>query len=403
MEVNIDTLTDDIVDNIMGDKDFTDFGNDSENSSNLDQSDGNSSAGFVDSSQVFNDNNELIGFQCSRVMENNPSLVDIPLLFYIDMKFPKGSESVAKRRVQTELLMAIARDFRITTGKACTDPPQNGISWLVSIKSDTEQLQEDDTFPECRELEFVEATEDCFVYSFELTGNVLTGKTMPDVEAVIESLFVNQVETTLGSDFGVNFLGIPEYEDGAGDKTLNIPPSNLEGSEQGNNPMNRQTITIVGGFLVAAFCLATAGILLVLYRRRKITQLKEQELERSPKQHFSHDTEDEDYDNEVPDQHLHALDLGNSFNQQVLAAHTPNNPNTNNPANRGPAKYLTNVNPNQGPYSHFYGQQAAAGTHRRIHSNQSDLMSQSTVDSWAQTNATIGSLELQMEPITGEI
>ncbi|CAJ1945991.1 unnamed protein product [Cylindrotheca closterium] len=406
MSVNIDTFTDDLVDNIMGDRDFTDFGNDS-NSGQSDGNDGNDnpSGGAINTSQVFNDSNELIGFQCARVLENNPNLVDIPLLFYIDMKFPKGSEAVAKKRVQTELLMAIARDFRITTGKACTDPPPNGISWLVAIKSDTDQLEQDETFPKCRQLEFIEATEDCFVYSFELTGNVLTGKTMPDVEAVVESLFVNQVEKTLGSDFGVKFLGIPKYEDGADDKTINIPPSNLEDIEQGNNPINRQTITIVGGFLVAAFCLATAGILLVLYRRRKITQLKEQqELERSPKQHFSHDTEDEDYDHEVPDQHLHALDLGNSFNQQVLGAHTPTNASRthNNGANRGPAKYLTNVNPNQGPYSHFYGQQAA-GAHRRNHSNQSDLMSQSTVDSWAQTNATIGSLELQLEPITGEI
>lgn len=407
MEVINDTLTDDLVNNIMGDRDFTDFTNDSGSSSNSNQSNGNdsdSSSGSISERQVFNDNNELIGFQCPRVMENNPNLVDIPLFFYMDMKFPKGSESVSKRRVQTELLLAIARDFRVSTGKACTDPPPNGISWLVSITSDTEQLVRDEVFPKCRELEFQEDTEDCFVYSFELTGNVLTGKTMPDVEAVVETLFVNQVQKSIGSDFGVKFLAVPQYEEGVdSDKTLNIPPANLKDAEIENNPVNRQNITIVGGFLVAAFCLATAGILLVLYRRRKITQLEESELESSLPKRFSHDTEEDDYDHEVPDQHLHALDLGNSFNQQVLGAHTPQQPNRNT-VSRGPTKYLSNVNPNQGPYSHFYGQPATANnSHRRNHSNQSDLMSQSTVDSWAQTNATIGSLELQMEPITGEI
>ncbi|KAL3929720.1 MAG: hypothetical protein SGBAC_012086 [Bacillariaceae sp.] len=411
----IGDITDDLVDNIMGDKDFTDFSNSgqSNGSDSPNASDNDTENASDNPHQVFNEFNDLIGFQCQRVLENNPSLADIPLQFYIDMKFPKGSEWVAKRRVQAELLLAIARDFRITTGKACTDPPQNGISWLVSIVSDTDQLEQDETFPKCRELEFAEDEEDCFVYSFELTGNILTGKTMPDVEAVVETLLVNQVEKNLGSEYAVKFLGIPKYEDGQDDKTLNIPPANLKDSEMNTSPANRNNFTIVGGFLVAGFCLATAAILLILYRRRKVQQrIEQQHFDTSPK-HFSHDTEEEDFDNEVPDQHLHALDLGNSFNQQVFGAHNPNTPNNPNTtaAKRGPTKYLTNVNANQGPYSHFYGnqlqqqqQQAPGGTtHRRGNSNQSDLMSQSTVDSWAQTNATIGSLELQMEPITGEI
>lgn len=390
-------ITDDLVNNIMGDKDFTDMGNISPPDTS--QSDNGSEIG---SYQIFNANNQLVGFHCPRVMENNPDLVDIPLLFYIDLKYPIGKEFAAKRRVQSELLLAIARDFRITSGKACTDPPKNGNSWLVSIQSDGKQLTREETFPKCRELKFDDRTEECFVYQFELTGNVLTGKKMPDVEAVVETLFVNHVQNSIGSDFEVQFLGIPKYEDGADDQTINIPPSNLKDSDSNTTPINRSNVTIVGGFLVAAFCLATAAILLILYKRRKAQQLTELELEQTPK-HLSHDTEDEDFDHEVPEEHLYPLDLGNSFNQQVLGAHTPNN----NASKPGPTKYLTNVNPNQGPYSHFYGQQnqpqPKAVTHRRTNSGQSDHMSTSTVDSWAQTNATIGSLELQMQPIAGEI
>ena len=400
------TDTDDLVNNIMDGKDLTDFSNQNNRENDeISQSNGSSSIGNY---QIFNANNQLIGFHCEQVMVNNPNLVDIPLVFYIDMKFPTGKEWAAKRRIQSELLLAIARDFRITTGKACTDPPPNGSSWLVSIKSELRQITKEETFPKCRELAFDERTEECYVYQFELVGNVLTGKKMPDVEAVVETLFVNSVQKSIGTDFGVKFLGIPQYENDGGETIIN-PPSNLEGGDIENNPLNRQNFTIVGGFLVAAFCFATAAILLILYKRRKAQQIREQELERSPK-HFSQDTEDEEYDNEVPEQHLYPLDLGNSFNQQVLGAHTPYNTNTNNnnTTNRGPTKYLTNVNPNQGPYSHFYGQpqtpQPRNVKHRRNGSNQSaDVMSQSTVDSWAQTNATIGSLELQMEPITGEI
>lgn len=404
--------TDDLVDNILGDRDFNDIFADQNNNNNNkgdavsnSQSDPSSIANY----QVFNDNNELVGFQCARVLENNPNLVDIPLLFYIDMKFRKGDNSnnnstevSAMRQVQTELLLAIARDFRITTGKACTDPPPNGVSWLVSIRSEVDQLKrETTTFKKCRELSFNATTEECLVYEFGLTGNVLTGRKMPDVEAVVETLFVNQVESAIDASIDVKFLGIPKYEDGgADDKTLINPPSSLNDAQTQSTPGNRQTITLVGGVLVAAFCLASLAILFILYDRRKKQRQLERSLNDSPK-HFSHDTEDDDdYDHEVPPQHLYPLDLSNSFNQQVFGAHHQNagargaakHPqNLPPPATGRSTKYLSNVN-NQASYSHFHAT-----------TSPMDLMSESDADSWAQTDGTIGSLELQLEPITGEI
>lgn len=377
---------DDMIDNIMGDKDF---GNDIANPSS--GPDNESSSSIADY-QVFDDNDELVAFRCARVLENNPGLEDIPLFFYIDLKFPKGGETLAIRRVQTGLLLAIARDFRITTGKACTDPPPNGISWLVSIRSEVGQLKKETTFPKCRELTFDQKFDDCFVYEFQLTGNVLTGKKMPDVQAVVETLFVNQVEKSLDSSFEVQFLGIPKYEDGADDKPLINPPSKLEGSEMETKPVNRQSVTIVGGFLVAAFCMATVGILLILWQRRK----KQHRIERerlSPSKHFSPDTEEEKYrDQEVPAEHLYPLDLSNTFNKQVFGAHQQNGNN-----GRGTTRYLSNVNANQGPYSHFHRREKSRFA---SNGNQIDILSESDADSWAQADGTIGSLELQLEPIT---
>jgi hypothetical protein len=381
-------MNDDLVDNIMGDKDFTEFlGEEGEDVGIPNNNEDSQGVVNNNSLEVYDANNELIGYQCPQVIANNPNLPAIPLTFYIDLKFPLGDEASAVRQVRLGLLGAIASDYHIATGKACTDPPSNGSSWLVSILSGADELVRETTFKKCRELTVSDTLqEECYVYEYTLHGKVLTGSTMPDVQSVVETLFVNQV--TLDSNFQTKFLGSPKYIDPQEDKSDLTPPSNLNQNDIQNVPMDRNTITIVGGLLVAAFCLASVGILCLLWGRRKAQLRKQLEQQRTaqPKQ-FSHDTEESEDDEEY-NRRPRTLDLSNSFNQQVLGAHSQQ-------PQKQP-RYLTNVNNNPGVYSHF---QNNGQSHFRNSSADFD----SDVDSWAQTDGTIGSLELQLEPITAEI
>ena len=122
----------------------------------------------------------------------------------------------------------------------------------------------------CRELEFDETANECSVYQAVVTGSVLDGS-MDDVMTYIQNEFESG-DLTENSPYTVLFLGAaisdPSNPEGGrenlgGPSNVNQQESNLEA------PPDRQTITIVGGFLVGAFCLAFLGIGLVLWRRRR--------------------------------------------------------------------------------------------------------------------------------------
>eukprot|EP00980_Cylindrotheca_fusiformis_P016438 scaffold4901_cov105-Cylindrotheca_fusiformis.AAC.7 len=399
------TTNDDFIDNFIGDKDFSDVLNDNNDGETNDEKTAvptsvstsektavptNSSTFFEEGKEIYNGEN-LIGFQCPAVIEKNPQLPDIPLTFYMDLMFPLGDEAAAVRQVQLGIISALASDYRIASGKACTDPPTNGSSWLVSVRSELDQVVREPTFDLCREL--IEATpsyspeeSECYVYEFSTTLKSLTGSSIPDVEGVLATLLANQV--ALDPEYKTKFLAVPRLE-----KPKNETPSSLNGNEKENVPLSRNTITLVGGILVAAFCIASVGILCILWGRRK-SQLQERENQldqtyaHTQTKQFSNSTEDSDdeFDEEYNRRTANrSLDMSSTLGQQVFRAHS-------SAANSRP-KYLSNVNSTHGPYSHFQND----GT---SHFRQSSLES---VDSWAQADGTIGSLELHLEPITGEI
>ena len=68
------------------------------------------------------------------------------------------------------------------------------------------------------------------------------------------------------------------------------------------------------------------------------------------------------------------FDLGNSFKDQLMGVHGRSSQNKMN-------------------MNHPFG----------MHHGSVDAASESDADSWAQTDGTIGSLELQLEPITAEV
>lgn len=232
-----------------------------------------------------------------------------------------------------------------------------------------------------------------------VTGHFLGGSELP-VKQYIESLLKGE-ELINDSPFELAFQGVPivdpnqEGRDSLSD-TANIKEAE-ENKSSGNN--KNKNITIVGGLLVSAFCLAFIGIFFVVWRRRKYylrsrdVQLalsksdihydtrhndSDDEPRTLEKQTDSEDFEDmrggpseEEFPNNV------TFDLGNSFKDQLMGVHGPSQPNK------------------------LGGMGAMVMAPFGVGSG--DGASDSDADSWAQTDGTIGSLELQLEPITAEV
>jgi hypothetical protein len=247
----------------------------------------------------------------------------------------------------------------------------------------------------CRQLE-PDVSQDCFVYEATATGSVLGNTQIPDVMVFIELLLEGQA---LASNYSAAFLGVPVADPGdeAGRDNLG-EPSNLNQQEIASNDPGRKTITIVGGLLVTAFCCAFLGIVFVLFRRRRhyLKTRQEMHLTLSKSDLQQYDTEphiSEDGPSSSPegvqsvdgsDEELFpnniTFDLGTSFKDQLMGVHG---------LGGGPRRppHMS------GPYGHSVGPYGASV----------DGASDSDADSWAQTDGTIGSLELQLEPITAEV
>jgi hypothetical protein len=230
-----------------------------------------------------------------------------------------------------------------------------------------------------------------------VTGHLLGGTELPVKQYITNLLKGN--ELTPDSPFEVAFQGVPTVDpNNEARDSLSGPASIKEVEENGSGKRN-QNITIVGGLLVAAFCLAFIGIIFVVWRRRKLylrsrdvqlalsksdmhydTRPNESDDEPSTleKRTDSDDFEDlregkseEEFPNNV------TFDLGNSFKDQLMGVH--GNSQRNKLGGMGGM--------GMPPFGVGSG----------------DGASDSDADSWAQTDGTIGSLELQLEPITAEV
>lgn len=216
-------------------------------------------------------------------------------------------------------------------------------------------------------------------------------------------------------DYKVGFLGVlVENQVGEDEikENLDSPASIKEEDTNPSPESEKNTVTIVGGLLVAAFCFAFIGIILVLYRRRKqymkdVQLMKHgdlehrydtepnmgassEDLEHAPSSNYNHhhrnmvvDEIEEMPSNEedFPNNNI-TFDLGTSFKDQLMGRHG-GGPPRGHPGTLGAMV--------SGPYG--------GGTRMAMNSDASE----SDADSWAQTDGTIGSLELQLEPITAEV
>jgi hypothetical protein len=308
------------------------------------------------------------------------------------------------------------------------------------ILSDCVSLYYFPSFPpldSCRQLKPDTATNECFVYQAIVTGSVLDGS-MDDVMKFMQNTLESE-SLTSSSPFEVAFLGVPQSDpvtggDNTGRDNLggNGTPSGVAQAQTANEPpSDRQTVTIVGGFLVAAFGIAFLGVGFVLWRRRQ-DWLRRRDLQldldlNQDKNHPTHDTrEDEDDDDEYgqaelrqdlygdEDEENHHIeldsqgqvnekitfDLGTSFKDQLMGVYGR--------GGGGPSNKQMQLQQQQQPFRPSSRPlETGGGLYNGAGRNGlgSDLASEiSDADSWAQTEGTIGSLEhVNLEPITAEV
>mmetsp|Transcript_36997 Transcript_36997/g.57366 ORF Transcript_36997/g.57366 Transcript_36997/m.57366 type:complete len:383 (+) Transcript_36997:349-1497(+) len=370
--------------------------------------------------QLQNDDGMVIGYSCQEVVEEN-EVTNVDLIFYIDVASPQGQQEAAIRHMTEALAENVSLRYGVSNGLRCSEPPLDGTSWIVQFTAEPRNFNQVELFDHCREYSFDDVTQDCFVYEALVTGSALGVEEIPDVMAYLEAT-LKGTSLTQNTPFGVYFLGVPVVDPGASDSGRDnlSPPSNLNEAEK-EIPQNDngQTITIIGGFLLAAFCVAFLGGALVLWRRRRAYMKHNREMHLS----LSKSSDPlQQYDTEphvtISDEEASPSGM-KSLSHRSGSPHSPHH-NQNPPELSSPTPTEENF-PNNITFDlgtsfkdQLMGVHASSGPHRRPHHHNHMMAgpfgtapsadgTDSDADSWAQTDGTIGSLELQLEPITAEV
>jgi hypothetical protein len=275
-------------------------------------------------------------------------------------------------------------------------------AWLLTVTSSF--LLHTDP---CHELDFNTTAQECYVYQPKLTCGVLAGSAA-DVSKFVEAELQGDGAATLmqNSPYQVQFLGVPQVDPTAGDTGRNNlgAPSNTNASKataeaQANN---RNAFTVGGGFLVAGLCLAFLGLALILYRRRQGGRRQEGLHQRDVATKYDPNTQDLSKDDDTYGQReLHADLYGADdhmeidLNGQVMLSRDDSEHE----------KITIDLGSNfKDQLMGVYGSSAAPRRQQRgmYGLNQAGSLD-SEVDSWAQTDGTIGSIEQNLDPLTSEV
>lgn len=408
---------------------------------------------------LFNRDGELIGYSCKQVIDQN-TVEPMDLIFYMDVLSPKTSggdeeptnQEKAISEAKAVLLERISQKYQIdplvSKGVRCFDLPVDGSTWMIQLSIEERDFQEVTIFGGCRELEWDEATQECKFYEGRLKGAYIgavpkdeNGVEFSDVVGVLEKLINGpKIVQNLNDGYETAFLGVPRvgsdpnFQGGDEGRENLKEPVNIKmsiGSNQAVANPNRKTITVVGGLLVGCFSIAFALVGWVLIRRRQSYRRSHQrDLESAADEEPAivvegsyafdkgggtsdpgdddlegtdsgdneemHDDEPQTHEPQIPEPQEPVasaleypnlpmsaeaiqMDLGNTLKGQMMGLHG----GETSSKQRSPSRFLRPL--------------ASADLYEELDDEQDD------VDSWAQTDGTIGSLELQLEPITAEV
>jgi len=390
------------------------------------------------------DGDELIGYACRQVLEQN-TVEEMELEFYMDVMTPLANATTtsedpqgdAIKASQEVLLREMSREFQIdptvSKGVRCFDLPVDGSTWIVQMTIETKDFREETLFGGCRKLQWDPETQDCKFYEARMKGSYIgavarakDGTPFNDAIEALENLvngprIVENLSNKGGgllapSDYETLFVGFPRVADdpnfqGGADEGRDIlnEPTNINTAIESSQSAlrNRKTVTVVGGLLVGCFSLAFALVGYILYNRRRSYRKNNasreddafegrEEAGLEAGEHYNLDKEDKYKGTDDGDEHQqHEEGLYDDEPEQVRTPRRQQQP-----------KEYPNLPMSAEAIQMDLGN-ALKGQLMGLHAPNNfrpDYEEDDDSDSWAQTDGTISSLDpFQLEPITSEI
>jgi hypothetical protein len=296
--------------------------------------------------------------------------------------------------------------------------------------------------------------EECFVYQAKVTSGVLAGSSADVMDYMVSQLQGSgdddddgsggggTAPVTLNSPYRVQFLGIPQSDSSTqaggedGRNNLGTPPTSVKESSverQSSSQGRGDTITVVGGILMAAFCLLFVAICVIIHRRRQ-EWLRERAAgeggddpdaaggpsKNAYKKNGTVKVAADDANNYYGARDLHS-DLYNEDEHLqmdgkggVLRRTAPGD-DDGGVVDREKITIDMGCNFKDQLMGVYYGSSSAAAQQQQqrrlqqqqqlggLYGNGRATSMDSEADSWAQTDGTIGSIEQNLEPITSEV
>lgn len=240
-----------------------------------------------------------------------------------------------------------------------------------------------------------EADEECVSYQATMTGDIIGLDDTLDTVALMAQQLNSDAVTATTENIRILFLGTQlDYGDTGRDV---LPPAKNVVQETFSASFENNRFTVIGIAIVTGLTMAILGLVYVIVRRKRSTERKsfehqefeDEDIKSTPPENKDDDDDDtgsdskdisRDVDGEIlnnddnlpesPDEfdREYAFDLGGWMKSELLGIHGAN---------------TITAQPSKG--------------------GAEEGLSDSDNDSWAQTEGTIGSLELRLEPIEAEV
>eukprot|EP00521_Asterionellopsis_glacialis_P006172 CAMPEP_0195284802 /NCGR_PEP_ID=MMETSP0707-20130614/2878_1 /TAXON_ID=33640 /ORGANISM="Asterionellopsis glacialis, Strain CCMP134" /LENGTH=373 /DNA_ID=CAMNT_0040344201 /DNA_START=34 /DNA_END=1155 /DNA_ORIENTATION=+ len=355
-------------------------------------------------------------YECTSVMEGDAGVNRIgstPVQFYYDLAWdPSEYDSVedASRVLQSNLAMLAAEEYEIIpNGIACMDPPRDKDLWLVGVNAmepDVPNTDLDDASA-CQELVDYPSNYNCHFMTGTMAFSIVGPKTTLELVHFVKDQY-RSTQVTFGSKLSMRAKFVATQIDTSayqGNGRDELPTQISSVQEEVQAPVAEdEDITIEGGFFVAGLVVVSALFATVMFRRfrRRRNAALAKEVDAIL------EAEQDDDDNDKGHARDSTFDLEHSMDATS---------DEDDDADLGVGRYDIEEDEDmvilpQRQYSFdmggvmknellgVYGDSEVRAT--GITTTPSDAESED-VDSWAQTEGSIGSIELHLEPITAEV
>lgn len=206
------------------------------------------------------------GYRCDLLTQGN-SFVPVTMPYYYDLTSPCTEASNAMQMMESLLLDSVATTYRmLPDAVSCYEPPptQSGEPWLAAVR-----VQTPAAFVSAFDCEETPSDPEmcCTLVKGELTLETVGNYNLKAARDHLKVQF-NEGWLTSGTTYTTNYRGSElDYSAEGGRGNLpEIPEANGVKSTPAPQQQERK-ITLVGGFIIAGVTTVICGALLTLYRR----------------------------------------------------------------------------------------------------------------------------------------